>query len=100
MEKKFQNIELVCTHYSDIVLNPAVTSVDRIELKKTIWMYSCLYFEPKNRKGTKKAEKLSQFVGPTSTYEKQPFWKGTIINSKAMPVCFFALYVQKNQLFV
>ena len=46
--------------------------------------------------GIKKAEKLSQFVGPTSTYEKQPFWKGTDINSKAMPVYFFSLYVHKE----
>jgi len=37
-------------------------------------------------KGIKKAEKLSQCSGPTSTYEKQPFWKGIMFNSKAMPV--------------
>jgi hypothetical protein len=36
--------------------------------------------------GIKKAEKLSQYFGPTSTYEKQPFKKGNKLNSNAMPV--------------
>jgi hypothetical protein len=37
-----------------------------------------------NRKirGKKKAEKLSQFVGPTSTYEKQPFRRAQTLIQK------------------
>ncbi|SHM98104.1 hypothetical protein SAMN05216524_104398 [Mucilaginibacter sp. OK098] len=31
---------------------------------------------------TKKAEKLSQFYGPTSTYEKQPFGRAYNLTQK------------------
>lgn len=48
----------------------------------------------------KKAEKLSQCFGPTSTYEKQPFEKGNKIKSNAVPVIKMCVIVCQKCIFI
>jgi hypothetical protein len=45
----------------------------------------------RKRKTIKKAEKLSQYFGPTSTYEKLPLRRGIIPNTNVMPKAKYAI---------
>jgi len=47
----------------------------------------------------KKGRKTLAVFGPTSTYEKQPFWEGMYINSKAMPIKKMAILAIKKDCF-